>query len=866
MTELLEREQFLTAMASTLQEASTGIGRVVLVSGEAGIGKTSLVERFASEHDGRARILWGGCEALFTPRPLGPLHDIARQARGRLLSLLEGEAPRLTIFSTFLDELQHDSSPCIAVIEDAHWADEATLDLLKFLGRRIQQTPSMLVITYRDDEVGTEHPLRFVIGDLSQKAVKRLRLPPLSEAAVRTLAQRAGRSVGDLYAITGGNPFFVTEALAGKQYERAPVTVCDAVLARAARLSPAARSVLELVSVVPARTEMWLLEAIVNPAPSVVEECLGTGILRAESETLSFRHELARIAVEDSLTCNRRQSLHGQVLKTLAERTADSVQVARLVHHADKASDRDAVLRFAPEAARQAAALSAHREAASHYETALRYAEALPPGERAELLEGRSYECYLTHQMEEARQARLAALQIWKDLGRLDRQGDSLRWISRLSHCSSHKAEAERSAVEAVTILEGLPPGRELAMAYGDLSRQHMLRQETDEAVHWGMRACELATQLETTEVLTHALTNVGSARAVTGDQEGFAMLERSFRLSLTHDLADEASRAYENFGYITVHHRDYQRAESYLNEGISYTTERDIDNWTLHILVWRLRAYFEQGLWAKADEDIGRILERQSVDPYVTLPALTVLGHLRVRRGDPEATAALDAARNLVPQTGILLHVAPLAAAVAEAAWWQGDMREIRAELTAAYELARNKNDSRALGELAFWMWRAGAVTEPLKETDPYALQIAGDWGKAAHEWGRIGCPYEQAMALADGDEAARLRALEIFERLGANPAAEALRQKLRASGVRGIPRGPRAATKQNPAGLTPRQMEVLALLSEGLSNTDIATRLYISPKTVDHHVSAILGRLDAHSRAEASAIALQRGLIYQR
>lgn len=357
----------------------------------------------------------------------------------------------------------------------------------------------------------------------------------------------------------------------------------------------------------------------------------------------------------------------------------------------------------------------------------------------------------------------------------------------------------------------------------------------------------------------------MASARGVAGEKEGLDLLERSFRLSLTHELPDEASQAYENFGYITVYHRNYERAMSYLNEGISYTTERDIDNWTLHILVWRARAYFEQGLWTNANDDIARIFGRQSVDPYVTIPAFTVLGHLRVRRGDTDASTALDKARDLVPQTGILLHVAPLATARAEAAWWRGDIGAAIDELREAYELAKSKNDSRALDELSFWMWRAGALAAPSQENGPFALQIAGDWQSAATKWARIGCPYEEATALADGDEAARLKALEIFERLGAQPAAEALRQKLRATGVR-IPRGPMQATKENPAGLTLRQMEVLALITEGLSNSDIANRLYISPKTVDHHVSAILGRLDAHTRAEASAIAVQRGLINPR
>ena len=166
------------------------------------------------------------------------------------------------------------------------------LDLLKFLGRRINRINSMLVATYRDDEVGADHPLRLVLGDSSHRSVMRLRLPPLSEAAVEQLAADAGRRVEDLHAVTGGNPFFVTEALASKE-SGVPVTVRDAVLSRAVRLSPACRAVLELVSVVPARTEMWLLDGAIRPQDSSIEECVSAGMLRCEGETISFRHELA---------------------------------------------------------------------------------------------------------------------------------------------------------------------------------------------------------------------------------------------------------------------------------------------------------------------------------------------------------------------------------------------------------------------------------------------------------------------------------------------------------------------------------------------------------------------------------------------
>jgi len=429
--ELLEREQFLFELEAILNDVASGKGRFVFVSGEAGIGKTSLVEQFIEAHKEQARVLWGACDALFTPRPLGPLYDISHQTQSNLLALLEEEAPRTSIFSAVLDELGNSRGPSITVIEDVHWADEATLDLLKFLGRRINRINSMLVVTYRDDEIGADHPLRVILGDLSHRSVVRLRLPPLSEAAVERLAADAGRRIEELYAVTGGNPFFVTEALASKE-SGVPVTVRDAVLSRAVRLSPSSRAVLELVSVVPARTEMWLLDATVSPDTVALEECVSVGMLRYEGVAITFRHELARRAVEDSIALPRRQSLHHLVLKALLDRGPEAL-LARIVHHASQGGDGAVVLKYAPLAARQAAALNAHRESAAYYQIALRYADRVAPEERAGLLECRSYESYLTDQMEEAWKARRQALDIWRQLGDERRRGDSLRWMSRLS-------------------------------------------------------------------------------------------------------------------------------------------------------------------------------------------------------------------------------------------------------------------------------------------------------------------------------------------------------------------------------------------------------------------------------------------------
>jgi DNA-binding CsgD family transcriptional regulator/tetratricopeptide (TPR) repeat protein len=861
--ELLERKQFLDELEALLGDVAAGNGCLVLVSGEAGIGKTSLVECFAEVNKARARLLWGACDALFTPRPLGPLYDMARHAQGNLLALLEEEAPRAAIFSAVLDEMQNGRAPSIVVIEDVHWADDATLDLLKFLGRRINQIKSMLVVTYRDDEVGADHPLRLVLGDLPHRSVKRLRLSPLSEDAVKWLAGRAGRHPEELYAVTGGNPFFVTEALESKE-PGVPVTVRDAVLSRSARLPPAARAVLELVSVVPARTEMWLLKDTINPDTPALEECFSAGMLRGEDEAVAFRHELARLAVEDSIAMPRRRSLHELILRALLRRGSESL-LARIVHHAVQAGERQAVLEHAPVAARQAAALNAHREAASHYHAALRYAEGLAPEERAELFECRSYECYLTDQAEEALQARREALEIWKRLGDRRRQGDNLRWMSRLSWFLGRKKDAESYSIEAMTVLEGLPPGPELAMAYSNRAQLHMLADELQEAVLWGSRAIELAEKLGATETLIHALNNVGSAEALSGNEQGRAKLEESLRLALAHNLQEHAARDFSNLASLTVRTRNYRLAMHYLNSGITYTSEHDLDSWRLYMTAWRARAHFELGDWDSAVNDAGVVLRHSRVSAITKIPALAVLGHVRVRRGDPDAAGPLAEARELAIETGELQRIAPVASALVELAWLKGDPEQVVREARFVLEMAKGHDESRFQREFsfAFWMWRAGGAPETHQVAAPYALQMSGDWRGAAQAWREIGCPYEEAMALADGDESGRRAALEIFERLEAGPAAERVRQSLRATGARGLPRGPRPSTRENPAGLTNRQMEVLDLMADGSSNAEIAGRLFISAKTVDHHVSAILAKLNARTRAEAVSVALQSGLI---
>ena len=862
--ELLERDHYFEQLSVLLSQACAGNGQMALISGEAGIGKTVLVEEFILQFCSEARLLWGACEALFTPRPLAPLYDIAAQEGGALSALIGQSAKRPELFSVFLNELQKPAQKTVIVFEDIHWADEATLDLIKFLGRRISHLPVLFLVTYRDNELSLDHPLSSVIGDLPGNIVTRLRLAPLSEQAVGRLASQAHRSSENLYAITGGNPFFVTEVLASET-TGVPLMVRDAVFARVARLSPAARPLLELTSVVPTRIEHWLLEAVLGAVAPALEECLTSGMLYLDQTAVAFRHEIARQAVESTLSPLRRQALHAQVLQALLNNGKGSPQATRLVHHANGANDGALVAHYAPLAAKQAAAQGAHREAAAHYETALRVADKLPLERRAELLEGRAYECYLGGLHEEASQARKAALLIWRQRDRPDKVGHTLRWLSRLSWFLGKRGEAEQYAAEAVHLLETLPPGVELAMSYSNQAQLFMLADDNTLAVQWGQRAIALAESLGDVETLVHALNNVGTAQLDAQDEQGRAHLERSLQLALERGWEEHAARAYCNLVCSTVLARDYPQAARYLQEGLAYCSEHDLDYWGTYMLAWQARASFEQGAWQEAAEEAARLLERYRLAPVTKIPALVVLGRVRVGRGDPGGILALDEARDLALATVELQRIAPVAAVRAEAAWLLGKQERCLAEARVGYDLALEHDaDPWTLGELSVWMWRAGGLcSAPRPIAEPFARQIAGDWQGAAALWAQTGCPYEQALALADGDASAQRNALALFEQLGAQPAAALLRQRMRQQGIQGIPRGPLPSTRTNQVGLTARQLEVLLLMAEGLPNAEIASRLSTSPKTVDHHVSAVLAKLGVHSRAQAITTAYQMKLI---
>jgi DNA-binding CsgD family transcriptional regulator/tetratricopeptide (TPR) repeat protein len=640
-----------------------------------------------------------------------------------------------------------------------------------------------------------------------------------------------------------------------------PGSVRDAVLGRAARLSAPARGLLEAVAVARPRAEIWLLERIAADELPELEACLASGMLRAQGDAVGFRHEIARATIEDELSPDRHVALHRAALAALLGRA----EPARLAHHAEAAGDGAAVLEYAQAAGERAARLGAHREAAAHFAAALERAGALEPPARAALLERRANECFVSGAVQEAVDAETRALEIYVATGDRLREGDAHCSLGVFAWYQGDGTRVREETDTAIQILETLTPGRELAVAYGRRASNCMMEFNLTGAREWGEKAIDLAERLGETETLAGAMGVVGTVELHHGLAEGRDKLLRSLELALEAGLERHAAVDYCNLVAGSHDLRDYETMVAHLAPGRAFCDEHDLLAWYLYLGGWEAHIALDHGRWAEAAAIAGEVLGRtRGTLPHSRYRSLIVMGLLHARRGDADPWPELDEALEIAVEANELDTIHPVALGRAEARWLTGEAGLIAEETDDALARAELTDSPSLIGELAMWRHRAGqpyAGSERLSA--PYQAELAGDVAAATEFWRVRGCRYDAALVLAGSDAEDDLReSLRELQHLGARAAAAIVARRLRERGARGVQLGPRATTQANPAGLTARQLDVLALLTRGDRNAEIAAKLFLSEKTVDHHVSAILRKLGVHSRHEAAAEAVRLGI----
>jgi DNA-binding CsgD family transcriptional regulator len=894
-SKLLERESATELIRSNFKDVATNGGRFLLVAAEAGIGKTSIL-RAIYNNPNQPKNYWGWCEQLKTPRPLGPLMDVMMALDPAihheiLQGLIEDSQPERTaasrvylLFNTVIKALGNLREPTSLIFEDVHWADQVTLDFIKFLGRRIHTLPLQFILSYRPDEVIRDHPLASVLGELPSEVVTRLQLEPLSLQAVVQLVnqkggdtkptinqrqlesqgvQRHGLDGQALFHLTKGNPYFVTEILSADQAEKLPQSVTQAALARASSLPPPARAAFDVVSIIPGQAEYSMLMDILTAAEQAgLTDCIDSGVLRLDRDRVLFRHELGRLAAESAIAPASKRKMHQTVLSWLqANRPND---VALIAYHAAEVWDGALVLATAPAAARQAAALGAHKEAVAHYQRALKFKDRLSDSECAALLEAWAYECGISGKIDqEVVNASQEALRIRRQQNDIEAIGRNLYWMARMLWYMGEGARAAELSRDAVETLQEVPQSAAYALALSMRSQYLMLNEQPQEAITIGHQAIELARDLKLTETLVHSLNTVGTAHLSLGQTIGYACLEESLQLALEHHLHEQAARAYTNATWSALENRNYQQAERYAVEGIRFDTEHELISWTPYLVGLYANLLMNQGQLDAAALEANRALAMPNLSVVVRLPAMCVLARIYSIKGDERALGLFNEARKLAEPTGEPMRIVkPVLFGLIEYFWLRGAISEA---MQVMADVPTWKLESKwDVSEACIWKNRldaAPACIAPgweISPETPFSAEAGERWQEARTNWMNIGAALDSLLLLlSEATEESIHECVAQAEKIGATQYMLRARQLAREIGIKGIRRGANASARNNPLGLTPREAQMLELLQAGLSNKEIANRLSRSERTIEHHTSALFKKLEVTNRQQAVALA---------
>ena len=854
---LLEREHALSQLAEYAGESRVGEGRFVLVSGEAGVGKTSLLDSFAESLDD-ARWVRGACDDLTTPRPLGPLFDVAAHLGDDLDAACRRGAARDELFAALLDALSIGPFT-VFVVEDVHWADESTRDLLRYLARRVRDLHTLVIVTYRDEAVAGTESLQALLGEVTTHAsTRRIALDRLSRSGVAALAEKSALAAAELYRLTGGNPFLVAE-IVQSGFTDVPPSVRDVAMARIARLSGAARAAVGVAAVIGSVVDPVVLTDVSSATPDTLDELAASGVLVSEGDTFRFRHEIIRVAVEADIPAHRRVPVHEAILCTL--RSTPDADVARLAHHAVGARDREAIVRYASEAGARAAELSSHSEAAAQYELAL---GAVAPGDlrtEADLCDRLALELGFLDRWDEAAELRQRSLSLWRELGDRVREGDCLRRLSTAMWRLARGKDAVGYAEAAVVLLEPLGPTNGLAWAYAELARQLMSQSVREEAVASARRAEQLAEELDLPDVLSDAMNTRACVEMWLGLPWETTMRE-AIDIAVRRGADEQAGRAYANLAELLVYERRFGEADAIIADGVAYLERRDVQVFLRCLLGHRLELLGATAQWDDA-LDLADSLLRQT-SPINRHSPLTVAATIKARRGETGAHELLDEALAISLSSTEAQRIAVARLGRVESFLLAERDDDAARELQLLSELD-GELDEWARGAMAEWIRRTDSdVPVPAGElARPYRLALTGDHDGAAQAWEELASPYEAAMAgVYSGDDALMRDAVHRLDAMGAGAAARLARREMRRRGLAAVPAGMRSTTRANPVNLTNRELDVLRQVAAGCTNNEIADNLFISVRTAGHHVSAVLTKLGVSNRRAAAVEAARLGI----
>ena len=853
--ELIERANFMAILDAEFENVKDGEGRCILVTGEAGIGKTSLVKNLCSKKRKSGKIYVGTCDALFTPRPLSPLFDILLQMQGDIPKTISNINDRVELFTGFLHQLENQKETTLVVIEDVHWADEATTDFIKFFARRITKFHCLFILTYRDTEIDSQHPLRNVLGQMPPDSFARLQLTPLSRYAVEKMAIEKGYKGEDVYSIAGGNPFYVNEILASYNVG-IPDSIKDSILSSYNRLDEKTKQAWQILAVLPTGLEVKYLEKMDPSYAMAIHSGTGLKILIIKENLICFKHELYRRTIEASLSPILRMELNKKILDLFQGNFEKNGEIERIIHHAKNANAYEVVTHYSPIAARKAAAVGAHVEASRLYLSAIENYKGDDPDKLIQFYEPYAYECYLTSQVRQAiiyAGKSLSLLEQKNDIGRI---GDCLRFLSWLYLFDGNRAKSESYACQSIDAFAGQPPSKAKAMAYANMGRLKAMSDEKDECILWSEKAITMAEDLGDEGTLCHAWNSLGTilSKIHSSAKKGLEFLHKSMNLALKNNYEEYIGHAYANFIAAALVTRDYLLAKKMLEEGIQFCEDRDLDLGTKYLSVYKARLYLETGYWDEAYNIANNILTNEEQFSFIKIGPRITAATIKMRRGDGEVLPQLLEAKEKAFETAQLNRILPAITALLEYEWILDQRIADQADIDYVIKSMELHGNIYENSTFTYWLLKARNQRLPLDDLyEGFAIDDKTTAIKAASLWKQSGCPYEQALALFQGDDNDKREAISIIKKLGADAVYSKLRFEMRASGIKSIPRGIRKKTRSNPANLTERELDVLKLLKEGAPNKEIGSRLFISSKTVDNHISSIFFKLNVHSRAKA-------------